>query len=84
MAISLMPDIPDQLVIWGIINIVQCDREFHHPKAGGEMTTMDTHHIYDELAEFIADLVQLLLTHVTKVFGELDVLQQRSGFHVHD
>jgi hypothetical protein len=57
--------------------------EFHDSEAGGKMTAMNTHHIYDELSEFIAYLMQLVPVNLPQVFREPDTFKQWTGFDFH-
>jgi hypothetical protein len=72
MSVSLMANVPYQLVIWGIIYVVKGNGQFHHSKAGSKMTTMYTHHIDDVLPQFFTNLVQSGPVDFSKVLGNLD------------
>jgi hypothetical protein len=58
MPVCLVTHIPDKLVIGGIIYIMECNSQFHHPKAGSKMPAVYAYHINDILAQFVANLVQ--------------------------
>src|SRR5215471_8790138 len=60
MAISLVANIPNQLVIWRIINIMESNSEFYSTQAGTEMSPVNANSINDILTKFIADFVQLI------------------------
>ncbi|MNL77154.1 hypothetical protein D3C87_2032730 [compost metagenome] len=41
--ISLMPDVPNQLIEWGVIDVVKRHGQLHRAKSGGEMSAGTTH-----------------------------------------
>ena len=43
MAVCLVAYIPNQLIVRGIENIMQCHGKFYHAEAGGEMAAMHAH-----------------------------------------
>ena len=74
MPISLVADVPYQLIIGGIEAIMQGDGELDHSQAGREMTTMNADRIYDILPQFGGYLVQLFPAKLFKVGGGIDRL----------
>ena len=48
--IGLVTHVPDELIVWGIQDIVKCNGEFDHAEAGPEMTACLTHGIDQEVA----------------------------------
>ena len=49
MPIGLVANIPDELVIWRIINVMKCNRKFYHAQAGSKMTPINANNIDDIL-----------------------------------
>ena len=83
MAIGLMSHVPHELVVRGLIDIMQGNRQFHHAKAGSEMSTMYADHINDVLTEFVADLVQPVFIQFAQIFRYIDGFEQWSRLDVH-
>jgi hypothetical protein len=69
MAISLMTDVPNQLIIRRVKDIVKGYRQLDYPQAGRKMPTVNADDIDDILAEFIANLVQLLPAQQLEIIG---------------
>ena len=60
MSVGLVTHVPNQLIVRGIIYIMECYGKFYHAQAGAKMAAIYAYHINDILAQFIAHLVQLL------------------------
>ena len=58
MTCSLMPDIPDNTVVWGIKDVMQCHRKLDHTKSTSEMAGIVGHLLYYLLPELVAHLRQ--------------------------
>ena len=58
MTISLVANIPDQLIIWSIVHIMQGSGQFHYAEAGAKMPAINAYYINNILTQFIAYLVQ--------------------------
>ena len=58
--ISLMANIPDQLIHRSIEHIMKGNREFNDTQAGCKVTAMDTHHVNDEVTQFFTQFIELL------------------------
>lgn len=59
-AISLVSNIPYDLVEWSIKNMVKGHCEFHHTQACTEMTWIGGNHLYNVLAQLFTELYQLI------------------------
>ena len=59
-AVGLVSDVPNDLVFGGVEDVVQGHGQLHNAKAGAEVTSLFRHHIHDELAQLVADLLQFL------------------------
>ena len=57
--IGLMPDVPDQLVIGGIEDVMQGDRQFDDAKARAEMSAGHRHRTDGLGAQFVGNLLQV-------------------------
>ena len=54
--VGLMTDVPDQLVIGRVKNVVKCHREFDDAEASAEMTAGDSDRVDRFSAQFIGNL----------------------------
>src|SRR6185503_6507688 len=59
MPVSLVANIPNQLIIRRVENIVKRYGKFHHAEACRKMPAMHAYHIHDILTKFVRYLVQL-------------------------
>src|SRR5579883_1681466 len=59
MHISLVPNIPDQQVVWGIENVVQRHRQFNHAQVWGQVTTFYRDLFDDLTSNFFSQLLHL-------------------------
>ena len=59
MGISLMPYIPDELVLGELEDTVECQGQFHRAQAGSQMPTVLRHSCNDELAYLLGKAFQL-------------------------
>ena len=53
MTISLVADVPYQLIVRSIIYIMECRGELYHTQAGPKMTAMNAYNINDILPQLI-------------------------------
>src|SRR5258705_5090430 len=67
--ISLVPDVPNQLIIRRIVNIMKCGSQLNHAKAGAKMAAMNADYIYNILAKFITNLVEFFSWQLLQVCG---------------
>ena len=80
MAVSLVSDIPHDLVLRGVEDVVQGHGQFHDAKAGAEVASFFRHHIDDELAQLVADLLQFLgLEFGPQVRRKIDLRKKGAG-----
>src|SRR5262245_2910964 len=54
-----MTDVPDQFVIGGIKDVMQCDRQLDHPKACSKVSARDRDRVDRLRPQFIGNLSQL-------------------------
>jgi hypothetical protein len=69
-----MTNIPYELVVGCIEDVMQGDCQFHYPQTGGKMSAMHAHCIDDKLTQLIAKLMQLFPAQFFKVCGRIDRL----------
>ena len=74
--VSLVPDIPDDLVLRGIEHPVQSDRQFDHAKRARQMAAVGGDNIDDLGADFVTDSVKLVETHRFQLSGRLQSGEQ--------
>ena len=60
MTIGLMTYVPNQLVVGGLVNVMQRYGQFNNPQTGSKMPAMDTYNINNELAQLLTNLEELL------------------------
>jgi hypothetical protein len=72
MPISLMTDIPNQLVIRRIENIMQGNRHFDNTQACSEVSAIDRYNINDEISQFLTYLPDFVPGEFAKLFGRVD------------
>ena len=77
--VGLVPNVPNELVVGRIEDVMQRHGELHHTKAGAEVAALYAHHIDDEIAEFLAHLIELRFGDLTEVRRDVDALEQRVG-----
>ena len=83
MGIGLVAHIKDDLIIRGVKNIMNCNREFHGSEACAKMAGVERDHIDDKLPDLRAKLGQLINTEFPQVFRAVDVCKQRSDSWCH-
>src|SRR5262245_21899939 len=54
-----MPNVPDQFVIGGVEDVMQCDRQFNHPEASSKVAARDRDRIDRLRAQFIGNLSKM-------------------------
>ena len=59
-AVGLVSDVPHDLVLGGVEDVMQGHGKLDDAKAGAKVPTFFRHHIDDELTQLIADLLQFL------------------------
>ena len=57
--VALVADIPDQLILGGVEDIVQGDGQFHYPETWGKMTAGPGYRLDDEIANLLGEFLQL-------------------------
>ena len=77
MRIDLVADIPDDLVIRCIKQVMQRDRQFDHAKTGAEMATCDRNGINGLRTQFISDLLKIFGFEFLQIGGCLDLIEKR-------
>src|SRR5580658_1232619 len=83
MPVGLMSDVPYQLVIRRVENVMQCHCQLYHAQTGRKMPAMDAHRINNKLPELVAELLQLLPAQFLEVGRGIDGMEQgaRGDFH---
>ena len=74
MAISLVTNIPYQLIVRSIEYVMKGHGQFNHTKAGRKMATMNAYHINNILPQLVDKLVQLFSGKLFKIGGGIDRL----------
>src|SRR6185295_12879307 len=69
MAISLVTNVPYQLIVRRIVNVMKCGSQFDDAKAGPKMPAMNADYIYNILAKFITNLVEFFSWQLLQVVG---------------
>ena len=80
--VALMADIPDQLVVGRVEDMVQRDRQLDDAKARAEMAARDRDGGDRLLPQFLGQLLQLRNVEVAHVGGDMHAVKQRCLRHV--
>ena len=76
MSITLMPHIPDNLILGRIKNPVQGDSQLHYPQIGSQMSTVLVHRAYDKFPNFRPQAPQLGKPQIPEIPGPLQRSQE--------
>ena len=74
-AVSLVADVPDQLVMGSIEDVMKGDGKFDDPEGGAKMTSVHGNHVDDIIPQFSGHLIQVLLRELAQILGESDGFQ---------
>jgi hypothetical protein len=74
--VSLVADIPDEPVVWGIKNVVHRHGQLDGAEAGARVTADAGTRVYDELANLVSDFLQVFDPQTTKVGRRIDFRQK--------
>ncbi len=77
--VGLVADVPDNLVLGGVEDVVQGHRQFDHAQAGAEVTALFADHIHDELTQLVADLGKVLHPKFAAQVGGLGDLREEGA-----
>ena len=75
--VGLMADVPDDAVVRRVEQIMQRDGQLDDAEAGAEMAAGDRYGVDRLLTQFVGELTQLTLVKAAKVFGGMDLIEQR-------
>src|SRR6185295_3780253 len=75
-----MADVPDQFVIGGIKDVMQCDRQFDHPEACPQMTARDRDRVDRLRAQFIGNLSKVPCIDTAQIVRALDRIEDVGGW----
>src|SRR5688500_2925812 len=67
MPVGLVANIPYQLIVRSVINIMERSGQFYNAEAGAKMAPMHTYYINDVLPQLVAELVELFTGQFFKV-----------------
>lgn len=74
-----MPHIPNNLVLWCVEYIVQCNGELSHTQGAAQVTTSATDGVDHVCSQLLAQLPQLCCVEVFQVHGVVDSVEQWGG-----
>ena len=74
-----MADVPDELVLGGVEDIVHGDGQLNHSQTGAQMASGLRDLMHDVGAQLLAQLAQLLHVEVLHVDGKVDGVEQRGS-----
>src|SRR5204863_8837089 len=77
--IRLVPDVPHDLVPWGIEAVAQRHRELDHAQPGADVPTGLRHDVDQAPADFVRERLELLFRKPSDVRGTGDRLKERHG-----
>jgi hypothetical protein len=75
MGVSLVTDIPDELVDGGVVRIVECNRELNDAKACTEVSAGLTNRIQQEMTKLPGKVIQLFWCQLSKVRWVFDGIE---------
>src|SRR6185295_3424255 len=78
--VGLVPDVPEDLVLRGVQQRVQRDRDLAHPEVGAEVAADLADRVDDVLAHLLGDLLELVLRQDVEVPGAVDRVQKALGW----
>lgn len=64
-----MPNIPNELVYWGVEHIMEGYCELRNAQTSAKMTTISSHGVYDVFPEVRAELRKIRPVELFDVFG---------------
>lgn len=76
MWISLMADIPDEPIAWGVEHEMQGDRELDHAETGAQMTAGHRNRVDGLATQLGRNLLKLLGLEFAQVFGRIDLVEK--------
>lgn len=82
MRVSLVANIPNDLVLWSVEHIVQRHCQVSDPQAGAEMPSCAADIVDDIFPQLLAQLLQLPFVEVLYVHWIVDCVQQRRDWFV--
>jgi hypothetical protein len=74
--VSLVPDVPDDLVARRVEHRVERDRQLAGAEVGGEVPSDLSDGLDDVLADLLSQLLQLVVAQLVEVFGQSDSIEQ--------
>ena len=74
MHIALMPDVPDQLILWKIKHIMQSKSQLHHTQIGCQMAAGAADVLYKKLSDFIAERSKLRFWDVQQILSGVNCI----------
>ncbi len=77
--VGLVADIPHQPIVRGVVDIVQCNSQFHRAQAGGEVSAAGADGVDQELAQLVGERGQVSLIQGAQVCRGFYGTQQRAG-----
>ena len=78
--VALMPDVPDEGVVWGVEDVMQGDGQFHHPQVGAQVALFDRNDIDDIVAQLFGQSGQYVHRKGAQVGGGVHRKEQRVFF----
>ncbi len=76
--VGLVADIPDQLVLWGIEDVMQGDGQLDDAEARGEVAAGPGHRPYDQVAYFLSQINEIGYGEAADIGRRVDILEQRA------
>lgn len=78
MRIRLVADIPDEHIVGGIKDVVKGDGEFHHPKAGTQVSLLGRYDLDNVLSQLFRQRYELFGVELAQVRWVLDRIEKGS------
>ena len=74
--ITLVTDIEDQPIVRRVENLVDGNRQLHHPEAGAQMSAGARYRVDHLIAQFAGQLRHVPIVQLSEVGGKIDLIQQ--------
>ena len=75
MTVCLMTHVPDDAVLWCVIDIMQGDSDLNDAEAGSQMAGIDRHLLHDILAQLFAEQGQIVHRQLAQILRVLDLIE---------
>ena len=76
MSVCLVSYVPDDAVVWCVVDIMQCHGDFHDSQTGGEVSRVGGQLFDDIFPKLFTELWKLVHRQFLEVVRRVDILEQ--------